>query len=90
MVSGIEVAKRAGGKRRYREEPDWAVLPLERLVERAIVETDFNNHFRLKPIQKKVKGKKWISPQFQRILDQSGKKFNEPFILEEDEDFPDI
>jgi CheY-like chemotaxis protein len=48
MVSGIEIARRAGGRKRYRETPNWAVQPLLRLVETEIIETDANNHYRLK------------------------------------------
>jgi len=53
-VSGIEIGKRAGGKKRYREEPNWAVQPLVRLVEQERIETDANNHYRLKPMAKAV------------------------------------
>jgi len=52
MVSGMEIAKRAGGKKRYRENPNWGVQPLGRLVEKALIETDANNHYRLKPTGK--------------------------------------
>lgn len=36
-VSGIEIARRAGGKTRYRDNPNWAVEPLGRLVETEIL-----------------------------------------------------
>jgi CheY-like chemotaxis protein len=54
LVSGIEIAKRAGGKKRHRENPNWAVQPLLHLVEAALIETDANNHYRLKPTEKAV------------------------------------
>ena len=52
MISGIEIARRAAGKWRYRDNPNWAVQPLLRLVERSAVETDSNIYYRLKPIGK--------------------------------------
>ena len=52
MVSGSEIARRAGGKKRYRENPSWAIQPLLRLAESAAIETDFNNHYRINPTGK--------------------------------------
>jgi CheY-like chemotaxis protein len=49
LVSGLEIARNAGGKWRYLEDPNWAVQPLLRLVERAAVDTDTNNRYRLQP-----------------------------------------
>src|SRR5690349_513529 len=70
FTSGKEVGRLAAGKHRYREDPYWATQPLIRLVEKQVIETDCNGHYRM--IQKeKKKVKKWISPELQRILEQS-------------------
>jgi hypothetical protein len=82
FVSGREIARRAGGKRRFREDPNWAIPILPRLVEKGLIEGDAAAHFRLIPKEKKEKNKKWISPQIKKILQQSGKDFD----IEEPED----
>jgi hypothetical protein len=75
FVSGREIARRASGKRRFRDDPNWATPILERLVERGLVETDAGGHYRLIP-KDPDKEKKWVSPQIKRILEQSGKTFD--------------
>ncbi|PYJ03027.1 MAG: hypothetical protein DME25_13860, partial [Verrucomicrobia bacterium] len=82
FVSAREIARRAGGKWRFREDPNWALPVLGRLVERGLVETDANAHYRLKPQHKKEK-KKWVSPQIKRLLEESGKKFEETIEVDE-------
>lgn len=52
FVSAREIARRAGGKRRFRDEPQWAFPILARLVEQEMIETDALRHCRL--IQKMV------------------------------------
>jgi hypothetical protein len=74
FISGREICKRAGGKRRFREEPHWANQPLLRLVERQILETDSSGHFRL--VEKKQR-QRWISPELKKILEEQGKTFDE-------------
>ena len=83
FVSSREIARRAGGKWRFREDPNWAVPVLARLVEKGVVESDPNAHYRLKPREKKDKSKKWVSPQIKRLLEESGKKFGETIEVDE-------
>ena len=85
FVSLGEISRRAAGKRRYRQDPNWAVPILGRLVERGLVESDSTGHYRLKPPKPKDKNRKWVSPQIRKILEQSGKTFEIP--AEEDDDF---
>jgi hypothetical protein len=80
-----EIAKRAGGKRRYREDPNWASALLTRMVEKGILESDSTGHYRLKVVQKREKAKRWVSPQIRKILEQGGKTFEIPD--EEDDEF---
>jgi hypothetical protein len=84
FVSAREIARRASGKSRYREEPQWAEPTLVRLLDKKVIETDSTHHYRLITKQEK-KGKKWVSPQMKKILTQSGKDFTHVI---EDEDLP--
>ena len=84
FVSARDIARRAGGKWRFRDNPQWADEPLERLLERKIIETDSTHHYRL-VVKSEKQDKKWISPQLKRILEKSGKDFTHVI---EDEDLP--
>src|ERR1043165_2598157 len=77
FISSREICRRAGGKRRFRENAEWAVPVLLRMVERGILESDPSGHYRIKaPIVSKKDGpKRWVSPQIARILQDSGKPF---------------
>ncbi len=88
FVSSREISRRAGGKWRFRNEPEWANAVLGRLVEKRIVESDSTGHYRLAKIPEK-KAKKWVSPQIRKILEQSGKQFGEILSAEDEADFYD-
>jgi hypothetical protein len=75
FISGREIARRAGGRRRFRDDPNWASPVIARLVEKKIIEDDAGGHYRLIP-REKNKVKKWVSPQIKKILEQSGKTFD--------------
>jgi CheY-like chemotaxis protein len=47
-VSGKEIARRAGGKKKYQENPKWAGHVLSRMAEKGIVELDTEGRYRLK------------------------------------------
>ncbi len=85
FVSGREVSRRASGKRRFREEPNWAPPVLSRLVEKGIIESDSTGHYRLRPAEKKTRPTKWISPQIKKILEASGKDFGGVITVDEPE-----
>ena len=77
FVSGREICRRAGGKWRYREDGSWALPVLQRMIEEKLVEADATGHFRLIERDKKRDARKrWMSPQMQRILEQSGRTFD--------------
>ena len=87
FVSAREVARRAGGKRRFRDEPQWAYPVLTRLMENNLVETDGLGHYRLKlESLTKVsrKRRKWISPHLRRILERSGRDFGDVLDIPDD------
>jgi hypothetical protein len=72
FVSQREICRRAGGKWRFRENPNWALPVLSRMAEKGILESDAAGHFRLAPEKKDNKKKPWISPHLRKILEQQG------------------
>jgi hypothetical protein len=87
FVSYKEVCRRAGGKRRYRVEPEWATPVLVRLVEKGVIESDSTGHYRLKAKPKRRdKTPRWVSPEIRKILERSGKEFSGVFEVDEDEE----
>lgn len=83
FISGREIARRAAGKSRFRDEPDWAAPVLKEMEEKGKIEKDAAGHYRLRPVTDKKREKKWVSPQMKKILEQSGKNFQH-VINEED------
>ena len=84
-LSSREICRRAGGKRRFRQEEEWAKPVLARMVEKGILEIDTGGHYRLKAIDKRKarKGNRWVSPQIARVLRESGKDFSHVIIDDE-------
>ena len=78
FVSRKEICRRAGGKWRFREDENWAVPVLQRLVEDRIVESDDNGHFRLLQQASADSGNKrklWLSPAIKSIFKESKRDF---------------
>ena len=78
FVSRREICRRAGGKWRYREDENWAVPVLQRMVEDGIVESDDTGHFRLMKqasADSSNKQKLWLSPAMRTIFKESGRDF---------------
>ncbi|HHY83957.1 MAG TPA: hypothetical protein GYA07_00275 [Verrucomicrobia bacterium] len=86
FISAKEISRRASGKRRYREEPGWAIPVLARMVEKSLIESDSTNHYRVVTNGKSGRPKKWISPHIRRILEKSGKDFQHVIRLSDDDD----
>ena len=88
FLSSREICRRAGGKRRFRNEPEWAKGPLVRMVERRILDMDPAGHYRLKPppADWDKRKRRWASPQVTQILRNSGKDFSKSIITIEDKD----
>ncbi len=86
FVSFKDISRRAGGKRRYREEPEWASPVLAKLVEKALIESDSTGHYRLKLRSQDPKANRWVSPQIRRILEKSGKEFDGVFEVDKDDE----
>jgi len=89
FVSGREIARRADGKRRFRDQPQWAYPVLSRLLETDHIETDGLGHYRFKVTGlEKRRNQKWLSPQMRRVIERSGRDFTEVFELPEDNPAP--
>ena len=65
-------ARRAGNKKRFFEDPDWAKVVLMRMGERGILESDSQGRYRIKPVSRKDKNKRWVAPDIAKILHESG------------------
>ena len=70
-MAAREICRRAGGRRKYDEDHEWAKPILTRMVERGILETNAEGQYRVKPIKKHKEGK-WVSPDIAKILKESG------------------
>lgn len=89
-VSVREICRRAGGKSRYREDQNWAKPVINRMMERGIIESDGNGHYRLKAPKAKEKMQRWVAPQIAEALKSSGKGFETIIISEAElEDYYD-
>jgi hypothetical protein len=71
-VSAREVCRRAGNKKRFHENADWAKPVLVRMTERGILESDSLGRYRIKPIPKKSAAQRWVSPEISKILREGG------------------
>jgi hypothetical protein len=72
-IAAREICRRAGGRRRFNQDPEWAKPILLRMEERKIVESNTTGHYRIKPVKKnKSKDKRWVSPEIAKILRESG------------------
>jgi hypothetical protein len=77
FVAAREICRRAGGKKRYHEDHEWAKPILLRMVERSILETNSEGQYRVKQ-EKKHKGSRWVSPDIAKILQENGMEVDSP------------
>jgi len=84
FVAAREICRRAGGKKRWRENPQWALPFLPMMVDKEILESDSTAHYRIKQEAKKKKEKQWISPHIKRILERGGLDPSAPGRVEPD------
>jgi|ERR1700733_55479 hypothetical protein len=78
FVSLREVCRRAGGRKRYHEDHEWARPILHRMVERHILEINMEGQYRVKPLPKKKKNDRWVSPDIAKILQENGVEVEGP------------
>jgi len=72
FVNAKEIARRAGGKKKFFQDAEWAKPILMRMIERGVLESDAMGRYRVKPLGKKAKEKRWVSPDIAKILKESG------------------
>src|SRR5471030_1049094 len=72
FVSAKEIARRASGKQKFYKNPEWAKPLLMRMQERGVLESDTQGRYRIKPLPKNKKNKRWVSPDIAKILSESG------------------
>jgi hypothetical protein len=68
----MEIARRATGRKRFHDDPDWAKPILMRMADRGILEDDALGRYRIKPLSRKDKNKRWVAPDIAKILQESG------------------
>ena len=85
FVNAVEIARRAGGKRRFYDDADWAKPVLARMAERGVLQSDPSGRYRLKPVARKGKDKRWVSPDIAKILEESGVKVEDADQLGSDD-----
>lgn len=71
-INAMEIARRATSKKRFYDDPDWAKPILMRMADRGILENDMQGRYRVKPLSRKDKNKRWIAPDIAKILQESG------------------
>jgi hypothetical protein len=77
FTSAAEICRRAGTKKKFYDDPNWAKAILMRMEERAILESDIHGRYRIKPVSRRKKGKQWVAPNIAEILKESGVEVDE-------------
>jgi hypothetical protein len=72
FVNAMEICRRAGNKRRFYQDQDWAKPILLRMHERGILDCDISGRYRIKPLSRKDKQNRWVAPDIAKILQESG------------------
>jgi hypothetical protein len=72
FVNGMEIARRASGRKKFHDDPAWAKPILARMQERGVLEHNSLGQYRIKPVAKKSKGNRWVAPDIAKILQESG------------------
>ena len=72
FVGAVEIARRASNKQKFHADPDWAKPVLMRMADRGLLQTDSSGRYRIKPVSRKDKNKRWVAPDIAKILQESG------------------
>ncbi|HEX5400191.1 MAG TPA: hypothetical protein VFY06_14185 [Verrucomicrobiae bacterium] len=88
FVNAREIARRAGGKRKFHQDPDWAKPILLRMEERGILESNIQGHFRIKPLpkEKQIEPQR-VAPAVPRLLHESRAAFEGEGIGDSSDDY---
>ena len=78
-LAAREICRRAGGRQRFNEEPDWAKPILLRMEGRGVLESNATGQFRIKPVRKiKEKSEGSVSSEVAKLLKESGAETESP------------
>jgi len=72
FVGVKEIARRASNKKKFYDDPEWAKPVLVRMQERGVLESNALGQFRIKPVGKKSRDKRWVAPDIAKILQENG------------------
>ncbi len=72
FVGAAEIARKAGNKKKFYEDPDWAKPVLMRMADRGLLQNDNQGRYRIKPVPRKKRGNKRDAPDIAKILAESG------------------
>jgi hypothetical protein len=72
FTSAREIARRASSKRRFYDDPDWAVPILLRMKENGILESNVLGRYRIKPVPRKKHGGQEVAPADAEGLNEGG------------------
>jgi len=72
FVSAKEVCRRASTKKRYGQDPAWALPILLGMAQDGVIEKDLMGRYRVKPGAEKDEDEGGISPDLEKILDEPG------------------
>ena len=89
-VNAVEIARRAGNKKRFYDDPDWAKPVLMRMADRGILEGDASGRYRIKPVSRKDKNKRWVAPDIAKILQESGVEVEDANEVASDEFYDEL
>jgi hypothetical protein len=90
FVGAMEIARRAGTKKKFYDDPDWAKPVLMRMEERSILQSDSMGRYRIKPLPRKDKHKRWVSPDIAKILQESGVEVDDASDIGSDDYYEEL
>jgi hypothetical protein len=90
FIGAKEVSRRAGGRKRAQKDADWAKPILIRMAERGILESDALGRFRVKPVSRQDRHKRWVSPEITKILGEGGVQVDDAADLDSDEHYEQL
>jgi hypothetical protein len=89
-INPVEIARRAGNKKRFYEDENWAKPVLMRMQDRGILESDSSGRYRIKPVSRKNKNKRWVAPDIAKILQESGVEVEDGNDVASDEFYEEL
>jgi hypothetical protein len=90
FVAAREICRRAGGRRRVQEEPDWAMPTLLRMAGRGILESDATGHFRIKRVSRKDRNKLPVEKDIAKIPGENSVKAEDADDIAPDEHYDQL